>query len=179
MVGGSLERQAKRAEEYTTIDNERRALEIEILEREYAATVARIAPLEQRLTDSEHDKPFANTASLCLPQGVPYMLHAAVGGPLQILETPGQVTFINDAYPRATTAKGKLQDEKDWTVEPTRVRSGASIGSGATILSRVVIGENALVGDGSVVTRDVPDNAIVAGNPARLLRSLVPTVEVA
>jgi len=89
------------------------------------------------------------------------------------------VTFINDAYPRATTAKGKLQDEKDWTVEPTRVRSGASIGSGATILSRVVIGENALVGAGSVVTRDVPDNAIVAGNPARLLRSLVPTVEVA
>ena len=89
------------------------------------------------------------------------------------------VTFINDAYPRATTAKGKLQDEKDWTVEPTKVRSGASIGSGATILSRVVIGENALVGAGSVVTRDVPDNAIVAGNPARLLRSLVPTVEVA
>src|SRR4051794_11261144 len=89
------------------------------------------------------------------------------------------VTFINDAYPRATTAKGKLQDEKDWTVEPTRVRSGASIGSGATILSRVVIGENALVGAGSVVTHDVPDNAIVAGNPARLLRSLVPTVEVA
>ena len=89
------------------------------------------------------------------------------------------VVFINDAYPRATTAEGKLQDEKDWTVEPTKVRNGASIGSGATILSRVVIGENALVGAGSVVTRDVPDNAIVAGNPARLLRRLVPIMEIA
>jgi UDP-2-acetamido-3-amino-2,3-dideoxy-glucuronate N-acetyltransferase len=89
------------------------------------------------------------------------------------------VTFINDAYPRATTAEGKLQDERDWTVEPTRVRNGASIGSGSTILSKVVIGENALVGAGSVVTRDVPDNAIVAGNPARLLRKkMVPELEV-
>ena len=88
------------------------------------------------------------------------------------------VTFINDAYPRATTAEGKLQEERDWTVEPTRVRNGASIGSGSTILSNVVIGQNALVGAGSVVTRDVPDNAIVAGNPARLLRKMVPELEV-
>jgi acetyltransferase-like isoleucine patch superfamily enzyme len=80
------------------------------------------------------------------------------------------VTFINDAYPRATTPEGKLQSEKDWSVEPTRVKKGASIGSGATILSKVIIGENALVGAGSVVTRDVPDDAIVAGNPARLVR---------
>ena len=80
------------------------------------------------------------------------------------------VTFINDAYPRATTPEGKLQTEKDWSVEPTRVKKGASIGSGATILSKVIIGENALVGAGSVVTRDVPDDGIVAGNPARLIR---------
>lgn len=80
------------------------------------------------------------------------------------------VTFINDAYPRATTAEGQLQTEKDWKVEPTRVKRFASIGSGATILSNLTIGENALVGAGSVVTHDVPDNAIVAGNPARMLR---------
>lgn len=80
------------------------------------------------------------------------------------------VTFINDVYPRATSPEGKLQTEKDWSVEPTRVKKGASIGSGATILSKVIIGENALVGAGSVVTRDVPDDAIVAGNPARLVR---------
>jgi acetyltransferase-like isoleucine patch superfamily enzyme len=80
------------------------------------------------------------------------------------------VTFINDAYPRATTGEGELQTEKDWKVEPTRVKRCASIGSGATILSNLTIGENALVGAGSVVTHDVPDNAIVAGNPARMLR---------
>ena len=82
------------------------------------------------------------------------------------------VTFINDAYPRATTPGGALQTEKDWKVEPTLVKKGASIGSGSTILSKVTVGENAIVGAGSVVTRDVPANAIVAGNPARLLRKL-------
>ena len=80
------------------------------------------------------------------------------------------VTFINDSYPRATNSDGGLQSEADWKVEPTKVKRGASIGSGSTILSKVVIGENAIVGAGSVVTRDVPANAIVAGNPARVLR---------
>ena len=80
------------------------------------------------------------------------------------------VTFINDAYPRSTTAEGELQTEADWKVENTVVRKGASIGSGATILSKVTIGSNAIVGAGSVVTKDVPDNAIVAGNPAKFLR---------
>src|SRR4051794_38381826 len=80
------------------------------------------------------------------------------------------VVFINDSYPRATTAAGELQTEKDWHVEPTRVKQGASIGSGATILANIEIGENAIVGAGSVVTKDVPAGAIVAGNPARLLR---------
>jgi len=84
------------------------------------------------------------------------------------------VTFINDTYPRATTAKGELQTEENWTVEPTLVKKGASLGSGATVLSNLVIGENALVGAGSVVTQDVPDYAIVAGNPARLLRFITP-----
>lgn len=89
------------------------------------------------------------------------------------------VTFINDSYPRATTPTGELQTGKDWKVEATLVRRGASIGSGATILSNVVIGENALVGAGSVVTRDVPDNAIVAGNPARVLRMITSEPRVA
>ena len=89
------------------------------------------------------------------------------------------VTFINDSYPRATTPEGQLQSEKDWKVEPTLVKKGASIGSGATILANLVIGENALVGAGSMVTRDVPDNAIVAGNPARLLRLIAQEVKVA
>lgn len=83
------------------------------------------------------------------------------------------VTFINDSYPRATSAEGNLQTEADWKVERTIVRTGASIGSGATILSGLTIGENAIVGAGSTVTKDVPDNAIVAGNPARILRYLV------
>jgi acetyltransferase-like isoleucine patch superfamily enzyme len=89
------------------------------------------------------------------------------------------VTFINDSYPRATTPEGQLQSEKDWKVEPTLVKKGASIGSGATILAKLVIGENALVGAGSVVTCDVPDNAIVAGNPARLIRVIAPELRVA
>ncbi len=89
------------------------------------------------------------------------------------------VTFINDSYPRATTSGGKLQTDEDWNVEPTAVKKGASIGSGATILSNVIIGENALVGAGSVVTKDVPPNAIVVGNPARLLRFVNPELKVA
>lgn len=80
------------------------------------------------------------------------------------------VTFINDSYPRATTSDGELQTEKDWKVETTLVKRGASIGSGSTVLCNVVIGENAIVGAGSVVTKDVPPNTIVAGNPAKVLR---------
>jgi acetyltransferase-like isoleucine patch superfamily enzyme len=82
------------------------------------------------------------------------------------------VTFINDSYPRATATDGQMQTEQDWKVEQTLVKKGASIGSGATILSNVVIGENAIVGAGSVVTRDVAPNTIVAGNPAKALRSI-------
>jgi acetyltransferase-like isoleucine patch superfamily enzyme len=82
------------------------------------------------------------------------------------------VTFINDSYPRATAPDGKLQTESDWSVEKTVVKRGASIGSGSTILSKLVIGENAIVGAGSVVTHDVPPNVIVTGNPAKILRSV-------
>ena len=89
------------------------------------------------------------------------------------------VTFINDTYPRATTVDGQLQTEKDWTVERTLVKKGASIGSGATVLASVVIGENAIVGAGSVVTKDVPANAVVAGNPAKVLRYLVAQARIA
>ena len=87
------------------------------------------------------------------------------------------VMFINDTYPRATTAGGTLQTEADWKVERTVVKRGASIGSGATILANTCIGENALVGAGSVVTKDVPANAIVAGNPARIIRYIEEGVE--
>lgn len=87
------------------------------------------------------------------------------------------VTFINDSYPRATAA-GRLQTEADWKVEKTVVKKGASIGSGTTVLSNVTIGENAIVGAGSVVTRDVPANTIVAGNPAKILRSIAPEIKV-
>jgi acetyltransferase-like isoleucine patch superfamily enzyme len=82
------------------------------------------------------------------------------------------VMFINDMYPRATTAAGTPQGEDDWVCMRTRVKKGASIGSNATILGGVTVGENALVGAGSVVTRDVPPNTVVAGNPARVLRTL-------
>jgi acetyltransferase-like isoleucine patch superfamily enzyme len=82
------------------------------------------------------------------------------------------VVFINDIYPRATTPEGELQSERDWKVEKTLIKKGASIGSGSTILANVTIGENAIVGAGSVVTRDVPPNAIAAGNPARVLRKV-------
>jgi acetyltransferase-like isoleucine patch superfamily enzyme len=81
------------------------------------------------------------------------------------------VTFINDRYPRATNADGTLQSEADWTCVSTTVKRRASIGSGATILCGVTIGEGAIIGAGSVVTKDVPDGAVVAGNPARLLRA--------
>jgi acetyltransferase-like isoleucine patch superfamily enzyme len=80
------------------------------------------------------------------------------------------VMFINDIEPRATTADGALQTEADWSVLPTRVRRGASIGSGAVIMGGVTIGEGALVGAGAVVTKDVGPGEIVAGVPARLLR---------
>ncbi len=81
------------------------------------------------------------------------------------------VVFINDSLPRATM-NGHLQTEADWKVERTLIKKGASIGSGATILAKVTIGENALVGAGAVVTKDVAPNAVVTGNPARLLRFL-------
>jgi acetyltransferase-like isoleucine patch superfamily enzyme len=80
------------------------------------------------------------------------------------------VTFINDSYPRAVTPNGGLQTEQDWVVERTLVKRGASIGSGSTILSKITIGEHAIVGAGSVITKDVPAYAIVAGNPAKVLR---------
>lgn len=88
------------------------------------------------------------------------------------------VTFVNDSYPRATTADGGLQTEADWKVERTLVKKGASIGSGATILANIVIGENAIIGAGSVVTKDVPPDSIVAGNPARVFRTIDRTLEV-
>ncbi len=82
------------------------------------------------------------------------------------------VTFINDKYPRSTNGNGGLQNESDWKVIPTVVKKGASIGSGSTILCNVTIGEKAIVGSGSVVTKDVPPNTIVAGNPARFIRKI-------
>jgi acetyltransferase-like isoleucine patch superfamily enzyme len=82
------------------------------------------------------------------------------------------VTFINDLFPRATTGAGQLQTEADWECRPTLVKRGASIGSSATLLCGITIGENAVIGAGSVVTKDVPANAVVAGNPARVLRKL-------
>src|SRR5688500_3704009 len=82
------------------------------------------------------------------------------------------VMFINDSYPRATTAAGELQTTADWKVEHTVVKKGASIGSGATVLCNVTIGERAIVGAGSVVTRDVPAGTIVVGNPASVLRAI-------
>jgi len=82
------------------------------------------------------------------------------------------VMFINDKYPRATTESGGLQTEEDWEVIPTLVKRGASIGSNATILCGITIGERAVVGAGSVVINDVPDNTIVAGNPAKVIRRI-------
>jgi acetyltransferase-like isoleucine patch superfamily enzyme len=87
------------------------------------------------------------------------------------------VMFINDSYPRATGANGGLQTEADWKVERTVIKKGASVGSGTTILSKITVGENAIVGAGSVVTKDVPANSIVVGNPAKVLRYIEQTVE--
>ena len=88
------------------------------------------------------------------------------------------VTFVNDMYPRATTGDGVLQTEADWKVDKTLIKKGASIGSGSTILANLTIGENAIVGAGSVVTKDVPPHSIVAGNPARILRKIEQSREV-
>lgn len=82
------------------------------------------------------------------------------------------VTFTNDLFPRATNAAGHLQTEADWKCTPTKVERGASIGSGATLLCGITVGRGAIVGAGSVVTRDVPPDAVVAGNPARVRRML-------
>ncbi len=82
------------------------------------------------------------------------------------------VTFINDQYPRATTADGQLQTEADWRCEPTLVKKGASIGSGATLLCGITVGEFAVVGARSVVTKDVPPYGVVVGNPAKVLKML-------
>ena len=84
------------------------------------------------------------------------------------------VTFINDRYPRATNGDGRLQTEADWACIKTLVKQGASIGSGATLLCGITVGEKALIGAGSVVTKDVPPDAVVAGNPARVVKALVP-----
>jgi acetyltransferase-like isoleucine patch superfamily enzyme len=87
------------------------------------------------------------------------------------------VNFINDKYPRATAQGGGLQTEADWTVLPTHVGRGASIGTGAIILGGVTIGEGSIIGAGAVVTHDVPPHSVVAGNPARVLRSLQETTD--
>jgi acetyltransferase-like isoleucine patch superfamily enzyme len=82
------------------------------------------------------------------------------------------VTFINDRYPRATNAAGQIQTEADWNCQRTAIKRGATIGSGATLLGGITVGENAIIGAGSVVTKDVPPNTTVAGNPARILKKL-------
>src|SRR5256886_13619833 len=84
------------------------------------------------------------------------------------------VTFINDRYPRSTNAEGQLQGEADWNCVPTLVKTGASIGSSATLLCGITVGEYAIVGAGSVVTKDVPPHSIVVGNPAKVLKMLPP-----
>jgi len=81
------------------------------------------------------------------------------------------VTFTNDRYPRASNGNGRLQTDADWACIRTLIKRGASIGSGTTLLCGVTIGENAMIGAGSVVTKDVPPGAVVAGNPARVIRA--------
>jgi acetyltransferase-like isoleucine patch superfamily enzyme len=85
------------------------------------------------------------------------------------------VTFINDRYPRATNASDQLKTDADWECQATIIKRGASIGSGATLLGGITVGENAIVGAGSVVTKDVPPNVTVAGNPARILEESAKT----
>jgi len=82
------------------------------------------------------------------------------------------VKFINDKYPRSTTEDGSMQTESDWKVENTLIKRVASLGTGTVVLSNVTIGENSIIGAGSVVTRDIPDNVIAAGNPARVIREI-------
>jgi acetyltransferase-like isoleucine patch superfamily enzyme len=82
------------------------------------------------------------------------------------------VTFINDRYPRATTCEGTLQTEQDWECTPTLIKKGSSVGSSVTLLCGITVGENSIVGAGSVVTRDVPANVIIAGNPAKVIKTL-------
>ncbi len=82
------------------------------------------------------------------------------------------VMFINDKYPRATNSQGELQTENDWKVEKTLIKKGASIGTNSVILSNVTIGENSIIGAGSVVTKNIPANVIAAGNPCRILRKI-------
>ncbi len=82
------------------------------------------------------------------------------------------VTFTNDLYPRATNSEGALKADEDWTCVSTLIKRGAAIGSGATLLCGITVGENAIIGAGSVVTRDVPDNTVVAGNPAKILKKV-------
>src|SRR5207302_5302222 len=79
------------------------------------------------------------------------------------------VIFINDRYPRATSVMGRLKTDAEWDCETTLIKRGASIGSGTTLLGGITVGENAIIGAGSVVTKDVPANTVVAGNPARIL----------
>ncbi|MGH7975343.1 MAG: acyltransferase [Limisphaerales bacterium] len=86
------------------------------------------------------------------------------------------VIFTNDRFPRATDKSGQLQTEADWACIPTLIKRGASIGSGSTLLCGITVGENALIGAGSVVTKNVPPNSVVAGNPAKVIKSLPPRI---
>jgi acetyltransferase-like isoleucine patch superfamily enzyme len=83
------------------------------------------------------------------------------------------VTFINDRFPKATNPDGSIQSEADWKLEETIIKKGASIGSGSTLLCGISVGENAIIGAGSIVTKNIPDNAIAAGNPAKILRYII------